>query len=501
MKRLFFLTLSLIGIGFRGYTQNVSGHFYGEDIFKFSSYSNYGSARTLGMGGAFTALGGDAASIFINPAGLGFYNKSEISISPVFRSINTDGNYLGEDQNRKASYFNFGQIGAVFSKAGGGGAKRRGTFGIGYNTLANFNNDYTLQGSNNRSSITDSFAEQANSRGVTPGQLDSEFDTDYGIAYTPTAMYYQAFLINPNGDKSYIASDLSLPVNQSINVSERGNLGQISLAYAVNLSDRTYIGGGVGIQTLNYNIINSHREDFPNGELFNWFTYSNELIVKGTGVNFNLGVIHKITEDFRMGFNLRTPTWMRVQEAFYSAVEINPKPNTIETDFKVIETAPSDFNYGMTSPLRIGLGGAYMLPNRLGVFTADAEYVSYGKMKIREKEIPINTGEQNGAIASVYRDVVNIKSGVEFRFGNARVRGGANYLADPIKNNGLDRSAFILSVGAGIRSARFFADASFSSTKFKTSYTPYILNNEEDYASGVVNNRIGVLSLTLGTFF
>ena len=39
------------------------------DALRYSDYNYYGTARTIGMGNAVTALGGDLGSIGINPAG------------------------------------------------------------------------------------------------------------------------------------------------------------------------------------------------------------------------------------------------------------------------------------------------------------------------------------------------------------------------------------------------------------------------------------------------
>jgi hypothetical protein len=47
------------------------------DIIRLSSSDLRGAARGQSMGGAFGALGGDAAGIMINPAGLGVYRSSE----------------------------------------------------------------------------------------------------------------------------------------------------------------------------------------------------------------------------------------------------------------------------------------------------------------------------------------------------------------------------------------------------------------------------------------
>lgn len=44
------------------------------DIYQMSFTShNYGTARSMGMGNAFTALGADMISASLNPAGIGMY--------------------------------------------------------------------------------------------------------------------------------------------------------------------------------------------------------------------------------------------------------------------------------------------------------------------------------------------------------------------------------------------------------------------------------------------
>lgn len=481
---------------------NVTGHFYGEDAFKFSQYKNYGSARTVGMGGAFTALGGDARNTFVNPAGLGFYNRSEFSISPSFKSASTSTNYLGQSSSRNSSNSSIGQVSVIFNGKSNGRSKMKSSFGLSYNNLVNFHNEFDYQGENNASSIQDYFAEQATFRGASPSTLDSEFDPVTGIADTPETMYYQAYMIDPYENGGYVVVEPSFPVSQSGRVTEQGNLGQLNLSYGVNIQDKTYLGVSVGLQSLNFNSINRHDESFPNGEIFNGFAYQDELVVRGTGVNLSIGMIYRITDDMRFGLSVTTPTALRTKETFYSAINIDQKPNTFETDFQTIEVIPGDFTYRITTPLRANAGLGYILPGKIGVISAEAEYVGYSGMNVKDKQSQAWSSEQNRGINDYYKDVINLKGGVELRLGKARVRGGVNYLADPyVSDNGLNRSNFIVSGGAGFRSAKFFADASYSASSFDNAYTPYVLSVPENYGTAVSANRSGVLTLTVGTFF
>ncbi|MFQ7502778.1 MAG: hypothetical protein ACLRMJ_05945 [Alistipes finegoldii] len=53
------------------------------DLAQLSQTHVFGTARVMGMGGAFTSLGADLSSMSPNPAGLGMYRRNEISLTPL----------------------------------------------------------------------------------------------------------------------------------------------------------------------------------------------------------------------------------------------------------------------------------------------------------------------------------------------------------------------------------------------------------------------------------
>jgi hypothetical protein len=61
---------------------------------RFSQPNTFGSARFQGMAGVNTALGADVSSIAGNPAGLGFFRKSEWSISAGLNFAAARADYL-----------------------------------------------------------------------------------------------------------------------------------------------------------------------------------------------------------------------------------------------------------------------------------------------------------------------------------------------------------------------------------------------------------------------
>ena len=53
------------------------------DAARYSSFTSGGTARSLGMAGAFSAVGADLSSTWLNPAGLALYRRSEIAFTPT----------------------------------------------------------------------------------------------------------------------------------------------------------------------------------------------------------------------------------------------------------------------------------------------------------------------------------------------------------------------------------------------------------------------------------
>ena len=93
------LALMLMAVSAIGFAQDA------EDAFNISEFQYIGSARTLGMGNAFTAVGGDLGAISINPASSAVLRMSEFSISPAFINANGSANYLDERSRSRFSKF------------------------------------------------------------------------------------------------------------------------------------------------------------------------------------------------------------------------------------------------------------------------------------------------------------------------------------------------------------------------------------------------------------
>jgi hypothetical protein len=498
MKKLILKSLILSVCAFTVKAQGTDPAYF--NLRKFYSQDNLGTARSQAMGGAFTALGGDLSNTYINPAGLGFYNRSEFSGTFNLLSKNTSANYIDTKTLEKRSPLDLGQLGAVFSSKGTGTRIRRGNFGISYSTLASFANTYNFSGINTSTSIADGFAELANAGGKSPQDIEKDY-TSRGYAGTEYEMAYMAYIIEYDAQNGkYFPNELSLPVKQQGQIYTTGNLGQINLAYGANFDDKTYLGASLGIQSLVYSSEMKFDEWFENNPEFNSrLYYENLLTARGTGANLGVGVIHRINDNFNVGFNVTTPTLMKVTDSFQQyggSLEVNG-------GWEDTQTGNDQLVYRVTSPLKANLGLSTFLPNRIGVISVEAEYVGYSNMNLKDKSNDQWSSSQKNLIQQNFRNVVNLKAGTEIRSGIARFRAGLNLINDPLKEAqdfNIKKNRVVGSLGAGIRNAKFFADLSISMSKTTEAYNPYALNTNEHYSVGVSQNRTFV-GLTIGSFF
>ena len=109
MKKLIIIPFLLYALSLVGQTTEFNS------ALRYSQNIYGGSARFTGLGGAFTALGGDVSSISLNPAGLGVYSGSQIMFTPSFQFFQSNTKTLDYTKEDFKYNFNFHNIGWVTS--------------------------------------------------------------------------------------------------------------------------------------------------------------------------------------------------------------------------------------------------------------------------------------------------------------------------------------------------------------------------------------------------
>ncbi len=516
----------------------------------FSQTGPVGSARFQALGGPHAALGADASTLAGNPAGLGFYSRSEINFTPgvAFQTNKTE--YLGQTRTDSKGNVNLANIGVIFAGSRSnpvGFSRWKGAFGLGYTRSFNLSNAVTFGGTNNKSSLTDSFADLANTeqKGGTPvGDFFSDFDNNRnnGTFDFPTSAYYFGSLIIPSRNAQgqsgppYSGAEPSKTVNQTFGFKSSGATSQWTAAYGANYDDKLYLGASIGYVRMNYSTTKTSREDFNNPDQIKGFTYDQTLNTRGGGFNLSLGAIFRPVEFLRIGASITTPTGMAISETSESSllvdlarpVDLGPTSQQNPTDLNLFRQAgfnltsqngrtyiagiprlavkPYDSNYKLRTPFKAN-GGVAVFFGKSAFISGNVEYVAFEGMRLTSDDQNADGGLRDGSYTAIvkraYQNVLNYKLGGEYRYQHFHLRAGWSYYGDPYKEtfDKFDRARTIYSAGVGYRDEKFYVDVAGLYGQSANSYSPYVLNNPQDYASAKINNSTSQVILSVGTYF
>lgn len=499
---------------------------YADDAFRFSDFTQSGTARFRGLGGNHSALGGDASNLFGNPAGLGFYNRSELSFSPSLNLANNQSTFLGAQTTGNQGKVSVGQFGAILAGRNDNGTRRwrRTAFGITYSQSVNFHDYIDARGRNlnPNSSIAQTYINAANDEEYSETELDNDYDPSTNQVSFREAAAYRLFLINPTdipaqnySGPPYTRFDANTPKEQRATISRSGAHSQWTLAYAGNLDDKLYIGASVALTRLRYASEFIFTETPIGGRTFANYGQTNRFDVSGSGFNATLGLIYRLSSQLQIGATIVSPSVGSVRETFnqrLSAVANDPALQLRTNSIDVV-TPFDNFEYTLQTPLRASGGLTYFIGGgKIGFVTATAEYVGYSGMRVRTSYFDTqldNTDFRNdvqGAVQDTYQNVLNVRGGAEFRLGLFRLRGGVAYLPSAYKLDldrvaRADRDKILISGGLGVRNERFFADLSGSYLTTKSGFSPYQLPSDVDTPTVLTSNRNANATLSIGVFF
>ena len=425
---------------------------YSGDALRFSQ-TNYGStSRFKAMGNAQIGVGGDISSLGGNPAGLGFFTKSEFVFTPEFNNTTIDGIYLNTQTKTNKSQVNLNQMGAVFYmptyKVKGQETTKglvSAVIGIGYNR----NNDYGLEGNfsgvNNKTSVYNAFG-------------------DYSVA--PNSM-------------------------QVVNVSRSGSVSEFNVAGALNISNQIYIGATLGLINLKYDYASMLDED---GIANNYYiNYNQNQYTKGSGVNAKFGIIFKPIPELRLGANLQTPTWFNIDDSYTES----------SNDPKILSSETYYFSYNLRTPLKGSLGASYVIGNR-ALLSADVDFVDYSTIRFSSSDggdMSTITADNN-EVRTSYKSAINYRIGGELKLNDLfslRAGYGLNGTAYKDDNND-DFATKFYSGGIGYRTSGYYIDLAYQRTETRSTFSPYLLENFSEPVADAKNNKNNVF-LTLGLRF
>ncbi|MBN1158468.1 MAG: hypothetical protein JXA61_03740, partial [Bacteroidales bacterium] len=298
---------------------------------------------------------------------------------------------------------------------------------------------------------------------------------------------FDAYIIDTvPGEVNQYQTPVFLPVGQRKTIDTKGGTGEWSFALGLNFSNSFHAGLGLGFQQLRYNRTMVHSEfDEYDYNAFKDFSFTEDLEVRGTGFSLKLGMMVRFLDVIRIGGSLHLPTFYRISEEYYNTLYAeydealpefgNQLVHDIKpTDIEGNELSAGTFDYKLNTPLR-AMGGASVQIGSSGIVAADVEYVDYSSIRLKESDNVTDFEESNREIENVYRPVLNIRAGGEFRLGNFSIRAGGGYFPSPYDagelNSDSDYAEF--TTGLGYRDGNVFMDLGFAGRVHGEKYNLY----------------------------
>lgn len=503
MRKFFGATLSVILL-----SVNFSwAQSYSESALLFSRTQPAGSARVLGLGGTQTALGGDYSSALSNPAGLGMYNRSEFTFSPALSFYNTKSEFNGTSTDESSSKFNIPGISYVMHMGRDDDERsfRGGSLGISFSRINDFNRSILYRGRNEVNSIVDYFMEQAN------GDIPSQFDPGDSEYNTPTGLAYYNYLIGPQSitdpnkpDNQYF-TDAPPESDQQEEIISKGTSYQWNFSYGANIKDMFFFGGGLGISTLRYKSQKTFSESYLDTDTIQSMSLSENLNIRGSGVNVTLGAIVRPVDFLQIGVSFTSPTYYQITENYDASMSTNwsnydywdgSKYTNLNNESASTDIVTSEYN--LTTPLKISAGIAFI--SKYGFITADIERTNPAKARYSSDISGISFSPENNEIKSLYKATNNYRVGAEFRYDIFRLRAGYNIQSSSFENKDLDNKVTTISGGVGVRLKKFYADFALINRSYDNFYSPYTLSDRLEPVVKMENKTLTSM-LTFGFTF
>ncbi|MBX0292543.1 outer membrane protein transport protein [Hymenobacter sp. HSC-4F20] len=499
MKNLkYYLAAAFLSPASYGFAQTAA------DALRFSQTSPAGTARSLGIGGATSAVGADFGGLVTNPAGLGLFQRSEISFSPGLGISNTTSQAFGTSTTDSRNNLQVSSLGVVFSARRPDSDQadwRGGTFALGVNRLSNFNQNF-------RYSATPRLEQDILQR-LSEGQGNILDD-----------LAYEAYLTERDAQGTYIPADYENTgqLTQRETIQRSGGQTQFDFGYANNYRDKIYIGGAIGIVSTRYDVVSTLTATDPAapsgnpGTAFGSLTLRENTQTRGTGVNARLGVIYRPVDVLRLGASIQSPTYSQVVET-YSASLNTTYDSPITVDGSTLSSGDAnypaeDLAYTITSPFR-ATGGVAVVVGKNGFFSADAEYVNYGQARLGYDDSnstavsPDDLGPANDNIRQQYQSTVNLRAGGELRLDIFRVRAGYARYGSPYKvsSSTSTNTRNFYTAGLGLRQNNFFLDVAGVYSSGQQVYTPYELASPQNTPRVSVDDNRFTTTITAGFQF
>ena len=426
-----------------------------EDIVRYSVTTNAGSARSSAMGGAFGALGGDISTLGNNPAGIGVFRRSEISLTPGLNIANTKSN----NTSVRNTSFQPASLGFVVTLYNEHFNWKGFNFGVNYTNLNNFNRKTNQYVYNSPTSTIQAWANDANyalDHGYEIPIVAEMAENVHLLNWNDTSCMYEPMLYNND------------EVLQHKYIREEGYQGEYDISFGTNYKDKLYLGLAIGIQSIRYKYSSAYtgKASSDNPNEIDQYGHYQYLKTEGVGTGFKVGAIYRPLPELRIGASIHSPIYFSVsedyEESMYSAFYTPDDNGDYEYD-SYLDPFPLSYDYDMQTPWKAVFSLATVLRQK-AILSVDYEFNNYNSARFSDGNGGFDydqPGEANEYIREFLKNTNNVRIGAEYRVnGMFSLRSGYACLSSPYKSNG--RKIQTVSGGFGLNLGAFYCDASYA---------------------------------------
>ncbi len=378
----------------------------------YSSTPMVGSSKFNAMAGANGALGGDANSLLTNPAGLGVAISGEVSGTLSIAGNKNKSTWAGSTIDYSKTNTDLGNAGAVMA------------FPLMTETGWKFINI----GINFSNQSLDNYVESPGSSNVIKDFTDKSASLA-GHAYN-----------------------------------RYGNLSRTSFGVGANYNHNLYIGAGFNFLSASIDKYDTAAfQSLDNGSIEYFNRQNTPMSERSSGFSASLGVIGKLSPNFRIGGSIETPTFWRIDRAynFYNDPDYGDGTGGESRD--------------LTTPLKATVSAAFVASKN---FSLNVDY-TLGLTKPKYKVVTGVETEINDFFKDNYKNLSEVRIGAEYRIKQFRLRGGYSYVSNPFDaltvsqvnpdastsdqsySNMMLNNRNLASVGLGYDFKSFYIDASY----------------------------------------
>jgi len=420
------------------------------DALLLSEPGIYTSARALGMGNSYTALGDDFSAVIFNPAGLGLAKKFGLSAGVNGISFDNSATIFGSTTGSLHNTVNLNQFGFVFPVPT---AKGSLVFALGYNRVKEFNSITEFDGYNADNNSMIQFM---------TGDVNEfiPFTNDIRLAYE----------IRDPQTENYVRDTTLIDglLNQSGRTRVNGSIGNWSFAGATEIAKGFFIGGTFNIISGRYKRDRDYYEDDTkdiygaNLELvpgdnttrdFQTF-YLNDIVEWDLGGwDLKLGLLYNIGDVIKFGGDVKFPSYYNVKESYYitTSSEFGTKNN-----YNLDPSFLDEVEYEIKTPYEFSAGASLKL--LILTLSGSAKLIDYTQMKFTEGLGTEYRIERNKEIDDLFRTAVSYNAGAELKIPLLPIwaRVGAMYIQSPYADDPIEFDKKYLTAGVGLMFGNVF---------------------------------------------